>query len=344
MAKKNRYCPNCGAKTDDYVCDICDRKTKPISEKSKEEMLDIVEDEDTSIEKREQSDFVGDQGHKESKEYHKENKRPILKMDKGNHPYYEAHSKKNTEMDIATLFRGIAIAIVVIILIGIVFSNLVFSKPEPEQPTTNLEGMGDYEETELMMINIEKVKNLVIFEDNPKVKVTPVLGARDEDNVMILKNPSLYYVKGYLLNNGESSETYILEPRSSIEVENIKDFDNKTTFTIESTFHVMDAPTTPYTYEEKIVDGNRISTLYIEKDITKNELKKLGEYVMAGKLYQNELNENVEAINVVHKEGKTLTSLYTITLYYEIDNITIEQVNGKAGNFETSLFKDESET
>ena len=41
MEKKQRYCPSCGAKTNDAVCEICGRHTKPISERYHEKNLYI---------------------------------------------------------------------------------------------------------------------------------------------------------------------------------------------------------------------------------------------------------------------------------------------------------------
>ena len=52
MEKKQRYCPSCGAKTNDAVCEICGRHTKPISERYHEKNLYIVEDDIASNEER----------------------------------------------------------------------------------------------------------------------------------------------------------------------------------------------------------------------------------------------------------------------------------------------------
>lgn len=337
MAKKKRYCPNCGAKSDDYVCDICDRKTKAMSEKSYEEMLDIVEEQETSSDKRLQSDFSGDQGHKESKEYHKEKKHSILRMDKSDHPYYEAHSKAQDRTGIFILCRGIAIFLVIVI-IGFTFMNVAIEKPKV---TPIMEPFIEGEESDQMAVMFDKIRNMIIYEDNPRVQVKPVFEERKDGAVFTLNNPSLYYVRGYLQNGNENGDdVYTIKPRSRIEVKATNNFDKQTVFYIDATYHLMDAPTTPYIYEEKIVDDVRITSIYVEKDLSEAELEKLGKYIIAGNLLQRDFTEYGEALSIVNKEGETITSLYTMTLQYERGNVLIEQVHGKTKSFETILFEE----
>ncbi|MEG0274241.1 MAG: hypothetical protein RR690_03840 [Longicatena sp.] len=49
MEHKARYCPQCGSKTNDMHCDICERLTKPIEERYKEKDLDLVADDIASF-------------------------------------------------------------------------------------------------------------------------------------------------------------------------------------------------------------------------------------------------------------------------------------------------------
>lgn len=82
MEKKKRYCPSCGAKTNDAVCEICGRHTKAISERYHEKNLYILEDDVASDEERQ---YTIDQKEKVKKT--KENAASFEREAK--HPNYE---------------------------------------------------------------------------------------------------------------------------------------------------------------------------------------------------------------------------------------------------------------
>ena len=92
MEKKQRYCPSCGAKTNDAVCEICGRHTKPISERYHEKNLYIVEDDIASNEERQ---YRNEQKEKEKKtienaaSYERQAQHPNYEYKEFKHPEFE---------------------------------------------------------------------------------------------------------------------------------------------------------------------------------------------------------------------------------------------------------------
>lgn len=114
MEKKTRYCHFCGDKTNDMVCTICGKATKPVSLRMKETELHLVSDDIADT----RESFSGDQGHAESKRYHAQRQSRKLFMENGEHPYYQ--QGKNKETQGPAIVRAISVMAVIVVFILLV--------------------------------------------------------------------------------------------------------------------------------------------------------------------------------------------------------------------------------
>lgn len=325
MAKKERYCPSCGNKTNDYACDICGRNTKSMKDKTSEEMLHIIDDdmEDGSF----KQDFTGDHGNRESTAYHKDKKDSKLHFETGGHPYFEHRKKTQQNVNVSRVISIIAPIVVVIIFCGVLFGINVDSEFNSEDEVY-LDESDSNMFTEDLTSTLEN--HTIFVEKNIPIHTsTKKIG---ETTYIVMKNDSIYHVVGELTHSDMVDEVTIA-PNSSV---NLEIADNETyQFASTNVFYFdFDRIDIDYTYQEtRSMQGDVSGIMTIDKDISMKELETIGRQMFAYNEYRIGNDMNIKII----KKDKQKTELYRLKLQSETNTYSIVQVKGKEASFEKTV-------
>lgn len=332
MEKKQRYCPSCGAKTNDAVCEICGRHTKPISERYHEKNLYIVEDDIASNEERQ---YRNEQKEKEKKtienaaSYERQAQHPNYEYKEFKHPEFEkpkfehprmkfergkrqrqAHIyKEDKRQGPSTILKNaMGIIIFVLLLIAFIAYNVFASSSHEFEDYNN-----DSAYTEL--------SNDALVNDHPVTKIDCSV----EKGKVILTNPSDYVINGFL--NDKAITHVIVFPQQQLRME-LQDVAGACPFdgTEESSL-LIDKPEISYRYETRITKDNvRTSKLYVHDALSDEELESICHYLLSYGIYQQLTDE--ERISLyVEKEPKKL--LKNVKMNYSDETFTyVSEDNG----------------
>lgn len=292
MNVKKRYCPFCGSKTNDHICEICGRNTKPIEMLAHERELDLVKDDicfDTHEEKASRSGS---------------SKRPTLHMHQGEHPYYEEAKKKeafsfNTEQ----MKKGFTFIIVIVIIVICVVSSIFKDREEEESTTyTYFQDYATYHD--------EAPENL-------SCKVTRAGG----DYMMVVNNDSDEFISYELRNEKDELVRYIsyMQPHSTRKAsaynEKISQCNIQYDYSYTFDYH---NPDVPYHIEES--DDEIIYQL--DEDVSDDELRDILQYTLAG-YAQGNYSDQMIYIEVAHTQAYRVSldlQAHRIYVYFEALN------------------------
>lgn len=257
MDVKKRYCPFCGSKTNDHICEICGRNTKPIEMLAHEKELDLVKD-DICLDK-----------HEEKTTHTSSHKRPVLHMHQGEHPYYEEVKKKEAfSFNSEQMKKGLSVLVAVVIVIIAIVSSIFEDKTE-EDPETYVY-FDDY----------------ATYHDEAPENLSCEVKKLGGDNVMVVNNDSDEFLTYELLNEKDEMIRYIayMQPHStrmaSAYNEQISQCKIQYDYSYSLDYH---NPSVPYHIQES--DDEIIYQL--DQNVSENELHDILQYTMAGYVQGN---------------------------------------------------------
>lgn len=332
MEKKGRYCADCGCKTNEYKCPICDRITKPISAYHRDGDLCLLEDD---IQKDETThDFTGDQGQKESRQYHYERRQHNkLRINPGEHPYYETGKKTGNQMKykpdvkIIQVIGGIIFVVVIVIAL---FSSI----DTPSETSTSPEG-----NAVIKWDDGTEFGNLEETSEASNVSCT----LEKEDGILYARliNPSPYFAVVLLededeyalnLDNDSIIQPFSQQDKRVIDAGNIKECN---VYELQS--YELTSPTTTLEYRLLYVPfttTNKVDVV-LKENGTVDEISEFAKYLYAGMIEVNDLN--IEEIHIYFEKQDEKNLLYKVYMDYDNTTINFEPANDNIPIESTSL-------
>lgn len=315
MEKKGRYCADCGCKTNEHTCPICDRNTKPISAYHRDGDLclledDIQEDETTN-------DFTGDQGHKESRQhYYEQRQRSKRKINPGEHPYYETGKKNGNQMNfepdvkIVQIVGGVIFVVVIIIA---VFSSIRTQTDMSTLPEGNAVIEWEHGSYFGDLIETSEASNVRCTLE----KKDGVLYAR-------LINPSPYFVsilleEEYAINveNDGILQPFSQQDKRVLDAGSIKECN---VYEVQS--YEFTSPTTTLEYQLLYVPFSTRNTVdvVLKENGTVDEISDFAKYLYTGMIEASDIR--ITEINIYI--GKQVEENLIYKVYMDYDNNTID--------------------
>lgn len=304
MEEKKRICEDCGNKTNETTCPICGRKTVSLKTGHREQIFL----KDKSMKKANWDlEMAGDQGDKESRNYHNEPKKTTLHMKKGEHPYY---TQRNVGRNSTPVYQAVIIILVCIVIIGgLVAFFIAKSNGNPEEI---------YEPSTPKISNYEDF----LYMSDENVSVSCKIEEKDGGFYLHVNNPSRYFVTTEYADKEEAvivSDYKTLEPYSDQYLEVYEKYNGCVPIKESMSVQELNYYTPDYPYEYKTTLEDEITAeIYVKQDINEDEIRELVQYLYAGKKVAG--NEKIDQYHLyINNKEDMAYSVYIDEWNYRIE-------------------------
>ena len=323
MERKSRYCPQCGLKTNDMRCEICDRPTKRVTERVHESYLNLVSDDIETFDHIETLDQmeVKNKAKSEQREDIVDDMQVDLDNVKKNvrphrNPKTSATSFSTSSFDqIKEKLKAVFTVVMVIVVIG----NVIYSMTRNDSSLETSTYEQDYSEYLSAVEESTPYDFTVITKDNGEMYGH-------------LVNASPYYLQMRFYDTSDDSPIDV-GPHMYIEPYSDRNF---TVFTTDINSEVIGTydldfhkPTISYVYEiDK--DGYSQNIIKLKEVPSEEEIDNLMQHIFAGKQIDfgyNDVNIHVQVDNEERSEQLYDCMLYLrdgLIAYYEDGEIIRE--------------------